>query len=183
MKTNELFKVAVCALLFTGIHNVQAQSAVEDESAEVSVSIELTADVISIDIPNVEDVEFVYSTPADYTTVKKVTLTDHFKVTSNRPYDVSVVAKSVFSKPNQNSVAVPLNVVNVKVAETTTVTATLKTVALDTSPSAATVLVEGAPAAINQSFDIEYSIPDATTLLNKDIGTYTTTITYTATHQ
>ncbi len=174
MKKLSIFGLVVLVLLsFTEKSNAQSTAT----TASVNVSIDLTTAVISINLGASPDVNFIYSLPADYVGVKTESKTAHLTVVSNLPYDISVKAGVEFASTSSNNL--PLNLVKVAVDPATSNGGNLTTASLALTPAK---IVEGAAAAINAVYNVNYTIPDAAPLLGLAPEVYTTTVTYTATH-
>ncbi|GGH03970.1 hypothetical protein GCM10007415_45190 [Parapedobacter pyrenivorans] len=173
-------------ILLVGISALIATSAVNHVFAQVStapvtVSIDLTAPVISITLGADPNVTFVYDSPEDYTTPQVVNKPGHFTVVSNQDYEISVVAQGEFTVNAANDDPIPLEVVQVAVDPSTTGAGTTEIVPLTTAASDATILATDAPATTATLYNINYTIPDATPLLDKFPQVYSTTVVYTAT--
>lgn len=166
----------LCCILVVGQANAQ-----EDQAAPVTVSIDLSAEVISIELGAAPDVEFVYATPEDYNTAQVVAKPAHFTVVSNQSYEVSVLAQGEFTVNATNDEPIPLDAVQVSVDGTTTGAGTTAVVPLTTTTGASSILTTAAPASLGTVFNINYTIPDATPLLDKVPQEYSTTVVYTAT--
>lgn len=161
----------------TAVQQARAQAS----TAPVTVAIDLTAPVISITLGADPDVLFTYATAEDYTTPQVVAKPGHFTVVSNQDYEVSVVAQGEFTVNAANDEPIPLEVVQVTVDPSTTGAGTATMVPLSTTASEATVLATEAPATVGTLYNINYTIPDATPLLDKVPQVYSTTVIYTAT--
>lgn len=165
--------ITIAGLL--SIHQVKAQT---DQTAPVTVTIDLTAPVLSIDLGADPNVEFVYATPEDYTTPQVEPKLGHFTVVSNQVYDVTVAAQEEFTVVPENDSPIPLGVVQVSVDPSTTGGGTGAVVPL--AQTAGTLVTDG-PATLGATYNINYTIPDATSLINKQPEEYSTTVIYTAT--
>lgn len=161
----------------TSVHQATAQVS----TTPVTVSIDLTAPVISITLGADPEVLFTYATAEDYTTPQVVAKPGHFTVVSNQNYEVSVVAQGEFTVNAANDAPIPLNVVQVTVDPSTTGAGTTTMVPLSTTASEATLLATDAPATAGTLYNINYTISDATPLLNKFAQAYSTSVIYTAT--
>lgn len=167
-----IFSLMLLMFLFGSV-SVYAQV----DTEPVTVTIDLSTSVISISLESDPHVTFSYESAQDYTEEKKVEKPSHFTVISNLPYDVSVKAESEFSSTGTENP--DLNVVTIKVDENTANGGNLSAVTLSTSPGE---LVKNADPSTGATYNVEYSIPSAETLIELDNVVYTTTVTYTATH-
>ena len=173
MKTKSLLATLV---LSAGLFSITA-NAQTDQTAPVTVNIDLTAPVISIDLGADPTVNFLYATAADYTVAQTQPKVGHFTVISNQNYDITVAAQAEFTVyPAQT--AVPLSVVQVSVDPATANGGTLTMQPLSMTPGE---LVSDATATTGATYNVNYSIPDAAPLLGKANEVYTTTVIYTAT--
>ncbi|MGK6350311.1 hypothetical protein [Parapedobacter sp. DT-150] len=176
MKRHLLTAVFLGCTMVVGLANAQ-----ESQTAPVTVSIDLSAEVISIELGAAPDVEFVYATPEDYNTAQVIAKPAHFTVVSNQSYEVSVLAQGEFTVNATNEEPIPLDAVQVSVDGSTTGAGTTAVVPLTTTAGETTVLATAAPASLGTIFNINYTIPDATPLLDKVPQEYSTTVVYTAT--
>lgn len=165
-------------LIFTGVLVAGQVMAQTDQTAPVTVTIDLTAPVLSIDLGASPNVSFVYATPEDYTTPQVEPKVGHFTVVSNQVYDVTVAAQEAFTVVPENDSPIPLSVVQVSVDPSTTGGGTPAVVPL--SQTAGTLVTDG-PATLGTTYNVNYTIPDATSLINKQPEAYSTTVIYTAT--
>lgn len=175
MKKLFLFSGILLLALIAQFQLAQAQT---DQTGNVTVSIDLTAPVISIDLGADPNVTFVYSTPEDYTTPQVEPKVGHFTVVTNQDYEVTVQATEEFTVIPENASPIPLSVVQVSVDPSTTGGGTPAIVPL--SSTAGTLVTDG-PATIGTTYNINYTIPDATSLIDKVPEVYSTTVIYTAT--
>lgn len=168
--------LALGAIVF-GTNNAQAQN----HTATTTVNITL-ADVISIDtgskaIDGV--VNFNYATAEDYNTVQTVNKPTSLIVTSTKNFDVKVKANGANFANGSNNI--PVDVLTVKAAAGGTMAGTQNTIVLSTSDQ---VLIGNAPLGSALTLDLDYEIPAAKSssadILGKPAGTYTQTVTYTA---
>ncbi|MEJ2884482.1 hypothetical protein [Pedobacter sp. GR22-6] len=151
-----------------------AQSASTDP---VTVNINLSAEVISIVLGGSPDVTFNYPTAASYTVPQTVPKLGHFTVISNQNYDVTVSGTAPFSNAN-SATPIPLNVVTVAVDPATANGGAVAPVILS---GTAQPVVSGATPTGGATYNVNYSIPDATPLLGRSPLIYSTTVVYTAT--
>ncbi len=167
MKKTFLYGALLVMFLFVGFHT-QAQT------ANVTVNIDLSTDVISINLGADPEVNFVYATAADYANSKTVSKTSHFTVVSNTNYDITVAADNEFDGTDN----IPLGVIDINVDPTTANGGELNAVNLSLSP---TLLVGSATPSTGAIYNVNYTIADASPLVGLAPEVYTTTITYTAT--
>lgn len=173
-KKSSLLAILVFALVFS-IESANAQS---DQTAPVTVNIDLTAAVLSIELGGTPTVNFVYGSPADYTVSQTQPKPGHFTVISNQAYDITVEAQAQFTVDAGNATPVPLDVVEVSVDPATANGGSLATQPLSPGPLA---IVSGASPTAGATYNVNYTIPDATPLLGKVPLVYSTTVIYTAT--
>jgi len=176
-------QIAITALTFgvviCGTNNVQAQNT----AATTAVNITLN-DVISIDAGSTAIggiVAFNYVTAADYNSDQTITKVNSLKVTSTKNFNVRVKAGGPHFVNGSNSI--PVDVLTIKVAEAPgNMGGTKNDVVL--SPGERT-LVSNAPLGSALTLNLDYTIPAAKSsspdILGKPAGTYTQTVTYTAT--
>lgn len=175
MKKLLLLSAAILAVLT--LFNVKA-NAQTPLSATATVPLKIVlSDAIAITMKAADDVEFDYTTAADYQGSKTVGKTGHFTVVSNRAYKVAVKALAFTPATSGNSTVVPLNIIQVSVGTSPTA-GTFNTATLGTADQA---LVTTSPATIAASYNINYTIPTAAALVGITKDTYATVVTYTAT--
>ena len=179
MKKQIAIAAFTIAAIVLGTNTVQAQNT----TATTTVSITLS-DVISIDAGSVAiggAVAFNYVTAADYNSEKTVTQADALKVTSTKPFNVKVKAGGTDFKNGTN--LIPVNVLTIKAATAAgTMGGTKAAVILSSTDQ---TLVANAPLGSALTLNLDYTIPAAQSssnkILGKPAGTYTQTVTYTAT--
>lgn len=174
MKKN--LTTGVLALFMVAFILVSKAQAQPGQTDPVTVNIDLTAEVISIDLGADPTVDFVYAEAADYATEQVVNKPSHLTVVSNEPYNISVAAQDEFTSSSAD--LVDLGIVSVSVDAATANGGTLNTVPLSQTDG---LLVENADATTASTFNVDYTISDATPLLNVAREMYTTTVIYTAT--
>lgn len=145
------------------------------ESNAVTLTVDLTASVLSLSLGASPDVEFKYTTAADYTATKTVSKTAHLSVVSNRNYSIAVKATAFTA----TSGTLPLSTVSVTVDPLTLNGGTATPVSLSTTN--ATLLTGGTPSN-SAVFNISYAISSPSSLLTLPRELYTSSVTYTATH-
>jgi len=176
-------QIAIAALTFgafiLGTNNVQAQNT----TATTTVSITLN-DVISIDAGSTAitgAVAFNYATAADYNSEKTVAQANALKVTSTKNFNVKVKAGGASFVNGTN--LIPVDVLTIKAsAASGTMGGTKSAVVLSATDQ---TLVANAPLGSALTLNLDYTIPAAKSsssdILGKPAGTYTQTVTYTAT--
>ncbi|SHG09944.1 peptidoglycan-binding protein LysM, partial [Chryseobacterium vrystaatense] len=160
-------------------NNVQAQNT----TATTTVNITLN-DVISIDAGSTAIggvVAFNYVTAADYNSEKTVAQANALKVTSTKNFNVKVKAGGPTFVNGSNSI--PVDVLTIKAATAAgTMGGTKNDVVLSAGEKN---LVANAPLGSALTLNLDYTIPAAKSsssdILGKPAGTYTQTVTYTAT--
>ena len=165
------------AILF-GTNHAQAQN-----TATTTVNITLN-DVISIDAGSTaigNTVDFNYATAADYNSDQTVTKANSLKVTSTKNFNVKVKAGGTSFVNGTN--LIPVSVLTIKAATASgTMGGTKNAVVLSSSDQ---TLVSNAPLGSALTLNLDYTIPgsksSSSDILGKPAGTYTQTVTYTAT--
>lgn len=178
-------QIAIAALSFgaivLGTNKVQAQT-----TATTTVNIQL-ADVIAIDATsaaNGNTVGFNYATADDYNKDQTVEKPSSLIVTSTKNFNVNVKAGGENFVNGTNKI--PVNVMTIKAlsaAGTSTVLGTKSDVVLSSTKDQ--LLVSQAPKGSALTLNLDYFIPKAKSssadILGQPAGTYTQTVTYTAT--
>ena len=168
--------LALGAIVF-GTNNVQAQN----HTATTAVNI-ILSDVISIDggVAIGGAVDFNYLTAADYNSTKNAVVENSLIVTSTKNFDVKVKADGANFTNGSNNI--PVDVLTIKAATGGSMAGTQNTIVLSTADQ---VLIANAPLGSALTLDLDYTIPAAKSssadILGKPAGTYTQTVTYTAT--
>lgn len=172
--------LALGAIVFT-TNNVKAQ-----DIAKTSTKVEINlAEVISIDPGSVAiggRVDFNYKTAADYNTVSNAVVPNSLIVTSSKSFNIDVKADG--ENFENGEALIPVDVLTIKPVKggTTTMTGDQQKVVLSTKPQ---TLIQGADLGSAVTLELDYEIPAAKSsssdILGKPAGTYTQTITYTAT--
>lgn len=161
-----------------GTHHVSAQNT---RQASTSVNI-ILGDVISMDVGTVASggtVDFNYVNATDYNSSKNVTVPNSLVIISSKNFDVKVKSDGANFVSGAN--VIPVDILQVKAMAGGSLTGTLNEVTLSPTDQ---VLVSNASSGAKQSLNIAYSIPAekaSKVLLGKPKGTYTQTVTYTAT--
>ncbi|NML56293.1 peptidoglycan-binding protein LysM [Chryseobacterium cheonjiense] len=175
-------QIAIAALTIgafvLGTNTIQAQNT----TATTTVNITLN-DVISIDAGSTaigNTVDFNYATAADYNSDQTVTKANSLKVTSTKNFNVKVKAGGANFMNGTSTI--PVNVLTIKAAAAGTMGGTKNAVVLSAADQ---TLVANAPLGSALTLNLDYTIPAAKSsssdILGKPAGTYTQTVTYTAT--
>ena len=175
MKTQFLAACFTFTVLLLGMNSVQAQ-----ESVTTMVNIMLE-DVISIHEESAArdgEVNFIYITADDYHTTKTITVPNSLVVTSATDFDIKVKAGGDnFVNGNDN---IPVDVLTLK-ANGGTMKGNKKDIKLKAKDQK---LVNNAPKGSKLTLDLDYEIHKkkaSKDILGMPNGTYTQTVTYTAT--
>jgi hypothetical protein len=178
MKKQIFIAASFLGAIVLGTHHASAQNSGQ---ASTSVNIILT-DVISMDPGSVASggaVDFNYVNTTDYNSSKNVTVPNSLVIISSKNFDVKVKAEGANFVSGSN--LIPVDILQVKAIPGGSLTGTLKEVILSPTDQA---LVSNASSGAKQSLNIAYSISAekaSKVLLGKPKGTYTQTVTYTAT--
>ncbi len=129
---------------------------------------------------NTTVVNLNFTDAASYQTGVSATLPAQLTVTSNRAFTLKVRAggTNLTSSESGNTDVIPVNKISVSVANAAAIGGTANTVALSSTDQN---LIASAPAGIAKSFNMLYSTAANDSDFAKAAGTYTTTLTYTAT--
>ena len=175
------FVIAALTLgaIVLGTNNAKAQNT----TATTTVNITLN-DVISIDAGSTaigNTVDFNYATAADYNSDQTITKANSLKVTSTKNFNVKVKAGGANFMNGTN--LIPVNVLTIKAATASgTMGGTKSAVVLSATDQ---TLVTNAPLGSALTLNLDYTIPavksSSSDILGKPAGTYTQTVTYTAT--
>ncbi|MFZ4928462.1 peptidoglycan-binding protein LysM [Chryseobacterium sp. Mn2064] len=168
---------------FLGAIALETEQVLAQNSEQVSSSVNIVlSDVISMDIGSVASggtVDFNYVNTTDYNSSKKVTVPNSLVIISSKNFDVKV--KSEGSNFVSGSNVIPVDILQVKAMPGGSLMGTMNEVTLSATDQ---VLVGNASSGAKQSLNIAYSISAekaSKVLLGKPKGTYTQTLTYTAT--
>lgn len=178
MKKQIFIAASFLGAVTLGTHQVLAQNSGQ---ASTSVNI-ILADVISMDVGTVASggaVDFNYVNTTDYNSSKNVTVPNSLVIISSKNFDVKVKSDGANFVSGAN--VIPVDVLQVKAIAGGSLTGTLNEVTLSPNDQ---VLVSNASSGAKQSLNIAYSISAekaSKVLLGKPKGTYTQTVTYTAT--
>jgi len=177
MKRNLLITAAVLVVMTL----INFKAGAQTHTGNVALDITLT-DAFEIVFTGDQGVHFTYPNAVDYSASKSVSKPAHFKVISTKPYSVTVGA-TAFTSSNA-STPPALSIVEVSVAAALPVLASPGfTVATQVPLSTGGApLIAAASPSTGTVFDILYTIPNASTLLNKPNNTvFTTSVLYTVT--
>ncbi len=175
--------IAIAALSIGAFILGTNNSCAQNTTATTTVNITLS-DVISIDAGSTaigNTVNFNYATAADYNSDQTLTKANSLKVTSTKNFNVKVKAGGANFMNGTN--VIPVNVLTIKAATASgTMGGTKSAVVLSTTDQ---TLVSNAPLGSALTLNLDYTIPAAKSasfdILGKPAGTYTQTVTYTAT--
>lgn len=178
MKKQIAIAVFSLGLISLGSNLVSAQNS---EHVNTSVNI-ILADVISIDVGSSVSggaLDFNYVNTADYNSSKNVTVPNSLVINSSKNFDLKIKSEGANFVNGAN--LIPVDVLQVKAISGGTLMGTMNEVTLSTVDQ---LLVSNASLGAKQSLNIAYSISAekaSKVLLGKPKGTYTQTVTYTAT--
>ena len=168
-------RILLIITLFLAATFAQAQE------ASTSVNINLM-DVLSIDTESAANggtVDFRYETVEDYNSQKSTTIPKSLVVTFSKAFDVKVKANGEYFINGSN--LIPINVITIQRNQSSTLAGRSAPVVLSTKDQ---VLVGGAALGSKLQLDLDYVIPQSKSssndILGKPSGTYTQTVTYTA---
>lgn len=180
MKKQFIISALVFVAAIFGAQNAMAQS--PTTTTEIQI---ILADVIAIENDSKAaggQVDFTYNSVDDYNSTKTANVPNSLIVTSTKSFDINVKANGEHFENGQETI--PVNVVTIIPVEggTTTMEGTFTPVVLSTSNQK---LITGASLGSKLVVDLEYEIPEVKSsspdILGKTAGTYTQTVTYTAT--
>lgn len=178
MKKQKAIAALTFGLMALGTNSVLAQNS---EQVNTSVNI-ILADVIAMDIGTVASggaVDFNYVNTTDYNSSKNVTVPNSLVIISSKNFDVKVKSEGANFVSGAN--VIPVDILQIKAIAGGSSMGTMNEVTLSTADQ---VLVSNASSGAKQSLNIAYSISAekaSKVLLGKPKGTYTQTVTYTAT--
>lgn len=177
MKKQIVIAVAAMGAFLFGINNAQAQN----HEATTTVNI-ILSDVISIDAGSVAiggGVDFNFVTADDYNSGLTANVPNSLKVTSTTNFHIKVKANGA-NFEGTGTTDIPVDVITIQ-GGGGTMGGNAASVTLSTSDQ--TLVTNAAPGSA-LTLDLDYSISAekaSTILLGKPSGTYTQTVTYTAT--
>ncbi|KQT20997.1 peptidoglycan-binding protein LysM [Chryseobacterium sp. Leaf405] len=178
MKNQIIIAALSLGAIALGTSQVPAQN-----SGQVNTSVNIIlADIISIDAGTVASqgaVDFNYVNTTDYNSSKNVTVPNSLVIISSKNFDVKVKSEGANFVSGAN--VIPVDILKVKAIPGGSLMGTLNEVTLSTADQ---MLVSNASSGAKQSLNIAYSISAekaSKVLLGKPAGTYTQTVTYTAT--
>ncbi|MDR6514607.1 peptidoglycan-binding protein LysM [Chryseobacterium camelliae] len=176
-------QIAIAALtigtFILGTNNTQAQNMTATTTVNITLNDVISIDAGSTAIGNI--VAFNYATAADYNSDQTVTKANSLKVTSTKNFNVKVKAGGASFVNGTNMI--PVNVLTIKAAAAAgTMGGTKSAVILSATDQ---TLVSNAPLGSALTLNLDYTIPatksSSSDILGKPAGTYTQTVTYTAT--
>lgn len=163
-------RLAVLAIVALGL---QAAPVLAQSSGTSTMNVNLT-DVLSL-VVNTSTVNLDFATPADYNNGVTKAVSNQLTVTSNRAYDLKIKTSGTDLVNGSNLIPVS----NISAQTTGTGLGTISTVtALSTTDQA---LATGIPASLSKQISMQYSTAAGNSAFLKPSGTYTTTLTFTAT--
>ena len=177
MKKQIVFAVLTIGAIVLGTNNIKAQAT---STATTTVKMVL-ADVISMEAPATQ-VTFTYDNAAAYNTDQTQSVVNNLKVTSTKSFGIKVKANGADFVNGTN--LIPVNVMTIKpvAGGPKAMGGTPTNVVLSTTDK---VLITAAPKGSQVTLNIDYFIPSTESssdkILGKPAGTYTQTVTYTAT--
>lgn len=178
MKRQIAIAAFASGLISLGSNHVSAQNS---DNVSTSVNI-ILADVISMDLGAVGSggaIDFNYANTSDYNSSKNVAVPNSLVINSSKKFDVKIKSEGANFVSGSN--LIPVDVLQVKAVSGGSLMGTMNEVTLSTADQ---VLVSNASSGANQTLNIAYSISAekaSKVLLGKPKGTYTQTVTYTAT--
>ena len=187
VKKQIVINLIIIGVFILSINNYQAQSSGTMSTTSNTASTELNiiiSDLIAIDQGSASCegiVDFKYVTTSDYVSAKNVIVPSSLIITSSKCFDVKVKADSENFVSGSNFI--PVDILKIKALNDGSLLGNLKEITLSTTDQ---VLVNNEPLGAKKSLNIDYSISASkasTVLLGTAPGTYTQTVTYTATAQ
>lgn len=180
-------QIIIVALALVAIGLGSNKVSAQNNTATTTVNITL-ADVIAIDQTSSAAaggvVNFNYSSAEDYNSDQTVNVPTSLVVTSTNTFDIKVKADGADFVNGTNNIPVDVLTIKPVMTGTTTMTGNPSNVVLSTTDQ---TLVSGAELGSNRVLELDYFIPEAKSsspaILGKPAGTYTQTVTYTATAQ
>lgn len=171
MKKKLFTMIAALAITFGLSNSVHAQTTVRS----IAVTVELK-DIIGISPTTPAGsslVEFLYETAAQYNSDQTSTITDQFRITATKAYDVFLKGSGPFVGQTTSSNTLDLNILAVSARPGPS--GTLQTAVVPTTSDQ--LLITNSPAALDQSFDVSYKIAKNPVLLTSVKQKYATTLT------
>ena len=145
------------------------------QAQSVTLNVNLT-NILSL-TTSVATTDINYTTVADYTSGVTVNVAGQLVVSSNRNFDLKVKAAGDLTGPSSNTIAI--GKVTVAITNTDLGVTPARGVALTTADQA---LASNVPGTMSKALNLRYSTPGGSdAAFFKPGGTYTTTLTYTAT--
>lgn len=179
MKNQFAIAALTIGAIVLGTNNAQAQ--VNPATAQTTVNIVLN-DVISLGATG-GAINFKYITAEDYNKDQTVEKGTSLTVTSTKKFDVKVKADDLNFTDGTNIIPVDVLKIKAKPGATKGMGGTKNEITLSSVQEG--ILVKDAPLGSALTLDLDYTIPAAKSsssdILGKPAGTYTQTVTYTAT--
>lgn len=170
---------ALSALFISALFLTTSIATAQEVATKVNITL---ADVLSIDSESAANggaVDFRYETVSDYNSQKTATVPKSLVVTFSKAFDVKVRANGEYFENGINQI--PINVITIQRNESSTLMGKSTPIILSTTDQ---VLVGSAALGLKLQLDLDYIIPKAksssTDILGKPAGSYTQTVTYTA---
>ncbi|HET8810260.1 MAG TPA: hypothetical protein VFM65_08355 [Flavobacteriaceae bacterium] len=152
-------------------------SKIRAQQADVQFNVVL-ANVQSISVnQNQTNVSIVLDETSEFMNGKTASKNDHLQITSTSDYEIKVSASSQLQG---SSVSIPVNTVGISASLGNVGGVPASPIVfsdIDLSTNQQTIVQAGQGDA-QRSFNIEYAVSGGPDYLNKPMGTYTTTITY-----
>jgi len=171
--------LAIATIVFT-VNSATAQNHI----ATTKITINLT-DVISINNGSGAiggNVEFNYMTAEDYNSTKTIHVPASLIVTSTKNFDINVKANGANFKKGNDFIPVNVLTIKPKTGGSKPMTGAFSNVVLSTTDQK---LISGADLGGGLMLELDYEIPrdrsSSADMMGKPSGSYTQTITYTAT--
>lgn len=170
------FLIFVLSILFS----IQIMAQVQSATTTMRITLN---DVMLIEpgsAANGGEVDFNYNTTADYNSEKTASVPNSLIVTFSKPFDIRVKANGSHFENGLNSI--PVDVMTIQKNSSSSMGGSSNPIVLSTQDQ---VLVNAADLGIELKLDIDYIIPasksSSTDILGKPSGSYTQTVTYSAT--
>jgi len=174
----KFYTVVLAIAMLTGIQASYAEGDQTSDNVTLNVTLE---QVQSISVnTNQKTVNLVFQSASDYQDGVSSTQVDHLNVSSTTSFQVKVTALGDLSNSTSGD-AIPVSTITV----TPTVSSgysgpaeeTLTGTSLSTSDQG--IINSGTNGTVETHYDVEYKASGGENYINKSVGTYTTTVTYT----
>lgn len=154
----------------------------QNATATTTVNLVL-ADVLSIhpgSVANGNSVDLNFNSVEDYNSGKIATIPNSLIITFSKAFDIRVKANGANFEGGTNSI--PVEVLTIQRNQSSTITGNSNSIILSTEDQ---VLINAADVGYGLNLDLDYIIPadrsSSPDILGKPAGTYTQTVTYSAT--